>query len=295
MAGASNPPSALSELGRKILDELKCGLCLQTFDFDVHAPKVYQPCLHTLCKSCLDEVINRCIGRYLSCFMCRARIRIPDASESDSEFSTNREIQNILTIVYEADREITPPRFLKCNLHEGKVISMLCVTCDVGICINCVIKSQTHTGHEIEMMEEAVTGCSEEADNEVKDIKEILTTVQNSIREKEESHDADCLKLLHKLKAHKTKTKALFKRKKSDLNQPDNVTVEEEDKDDDKKQDVKEDKVDKLEPRRKRFTASNLAFYMYQLLHYLFALFCFAFIFIGYPAMKDGEEDSDVF
>ncbi|XP_035678800.1 tripartite motif-containing protein 59-like [Branchiostoma floridae] len=130
----------------KILEEgLCCGICHETF----RRPKSL-PCGHTFCEECLTELATS--FRDICCPMCRREVPLPTdgvaglptdyrLAEMSKKFSEVTVEQDIIQ---------------RCEYHPSEHLRYFCKTskCDVPICGQCI--GDSHSGHSIVSLKQAV-------------------------------------------------------------------------------------------------------------------------------------------
>lgn len=119
---------------------LTCGTCLCMFDGQDHTPKLL-PCSHTVCRSCLEHIIEA-QGRNpttFRCPICRDTITIPRGGPSS--FPPSFIVNQLLDLMARQRRDIIP----KCSDHSQQEL-MFCETCDTVFCIDCTGGSHNGRG-----------------------------------------------------------------------------------------------------------------------------------------------------
>ena len=121
-----------------IADMLSCQVCFEDFDEDGdHIPRIF-PCSHTVCVSCIKNLIK---NDKLACPECRKTYEVDNVETS---FPQNKyllvQIRSGKIIKHEeADSNE------RCKEH-GKELTAFCKVCQKDICISCLKKG--HEGHE---------------------------------------------------------------------------------------------------------------------------------------------------
>ena len=148
----------------KVEEQLQCSVCLDTYT----DPKLLQ-CFHVYCQKCLVKLVDRNQqGQlFLSCPICRRATPVP--ANGVSGLQSAFLITPLLDMVKEQNNTATDPpasadgvegessRFalpvkIRCRYHIGKEVELFCDTCEEPICLECVIKSGKHFGHETELI-----------------------------------------------------------------------------------------------------------------------------------------------
>lgn len=176
------------------LNRLKCSVCLNTYD----VPKTL-PCLHTFCKNCIDECIQKrpsataedLASNEMRCPNCRQKYTLPSGGVEN--IPTNFEIRQIIEILQSVPSSPTlssSEGASNCKECTKKTIDFFCDQCNVMMCAVCII--QKHNGHKLVPIEDAckerkkalgetigdvVAGCLE-VDNALRRNKEVLETLK---------------------------------------------------------------------------------------------------------------------
>ena len=165
----SNPYKVMAEEAlRKLEDQLKCAICLDTYT----DPKLLQ-CFHVFCRQCLVKLVVRDPEGQLSltCPACRQATPIP--TNGVTGFPSVVHINHLLEILEEhkkakdtaasqegAKSVVThpiPPRkvIANCFEHTDKERDLYCETCEDLICLKCAIKGGKHQNHDYHLLDEA--------------------------------------------------------------------------------------------------------------------------------------------
>ena len=125
---------------------LSCQICFEDFEEDGdHIPRLL-PCTHTLCHTCIGQLIQ---GNRIECPECREKHK---AKKEQKSFPQNK---YILTQIKRKSSQEQPPahEFQKCEEH-GKELRLFCKEpdCEKPICRLCLRKH--HKGHIIVAIEE---------------------------------------------------------------------------------------------------------------------------------------------
>ncbi|XP_013385900.1 tripartite motif-containing protein 2-like [Lingula anatina] len=110
---------------------LTCGTCLCQYDAIDHTPKLL-PCSHTVCRSCLERIIEAQTtdtGTF-RCPICRETITIPRGGVAS--FPPSFIVNQLLDLFAQQRRDIIP----KCSSH-GQQELLFCETCDTVFCTLC--------------------------------------------------------------------------------------------------------------------------------------------------------------
>ena len=119
---------------------LTCGTCLCMYDGVEHNPKLL-PCSHTVCRSCLERIIEAQSRDNISfrCPICRETITIPRGGVT--AFPPSFIVNQLLDLMASQRRDIIP----KCSRHSN-VELMFCETCDTVFCVDCTGGSHNGRG-----------------------------------------------------------------------------------------------------------------------------------------------------
>ncbi|CAC5356953.1 TRIM2_3 [Mytilus coruscus] len=110
---------------------LTCGTCLCVYDNTEHSPKLL-PCSHTVCRSCLDRIVESQIHDtgYFRCPICREHIGIPRSGVAT--FPPSFLVNQLLDLMSRQRRDVIP----KCSTHNNQEL-LFCETCDSVFCTLC--------------------------------------------------------------------------------------------------------------------------------------------------------------
>ena len=115
----------------------KCPLCLDRY----RDPRIL-PCIHTFCRSCLENYLNETCssdlpGTIFHCPLCRAKQTLP--SEGIAGIKKNIYLEALKTSAYPL-----------CDKHPIEDLRFYCRNCDIEICRDC--KTISHEGHAIDLI-----------------------------------------------------------------------------------------------------------------------------------------------
>lgn len=110
---------------------LTCGTCLCGYDEAYHTPKLL-PCSHTVCRTCLERILETQAGRTDSfrCPICREGITVPRGGAAS--FPPSFLVNQLLDLMASQRRDLVP----KCNNHPSQEL-LFCETCDAVFCSAC--------------------------------------------------------------------------------------------------------------------------------------------------------------
>ena len=113
-----------------IVDELKCGICLELFQ----DPRSL-PCLHTFCRECIQRSLNE--NRSLKCPVCRAK---HEFSAEEGELPVNEyALQELPLRRLQRQREIGGGEQQCKSCEEQAPLVAWCKDCDAMICQPCIV------------------------------------------------------------------------------------------------------------------------------------------------------------
>ena len=131
---------------------LSCQVCFEEFEEDGnHIPKLL-PCTHTVCESCIKQLIK---NNKLECPECR---ETHEAKMGEKSFSQNPYL--LVQIRRKRDDKIEDKKENEkipseiCEKH-GKELILYCFedTCQISICVSCLVDHNKHDVKEIEAKE----------------------------------------------------------------------------------------------------------------------------------------------
>ena len=123
--------------GRSFFDdvkrELECCICQEQFNA-TKEPKILK-CLHTFCKSCLEDWLHQRAREKLSCPTCRQITECPD--KNINSLPSNLFYKQMVEIVeaYSGNGQGDPPHCGSCD--ERKSVDLYCSHCNCFLCEDC--------------------------------------------------------------------------------------------------------------------------------------------------------------
>ena len=131
----------MAEAPRSLELLFQCQVCFEDFEEDgAHVPRLL-PCTHTLCHTCIRQLIQ---GDKIECPECREK---HEAKKEEKSFPQNK---YLLTQIKRKSSQEQPTahEFQKCEEH-GKELSLFCLVpeCNKPICRTCLKKD--HRGHDV--------------------------------------------------------------------------------------------------------------------------------------------------
>lgn len=184
----------------------ECGVCLQQFDADAHAPHV-APCGHTVCALCLlqelcrcpfdqtEIVASQCPRNFTLLHMVnvqnterRATVRCLDCGEvmcaEVGRWHTQAKVLRHHRVVPITDN--ASEVLLCCPEHSGQLWTFFCVPCQQLMCAQCALLN--HAGHERQGVQEAsdaarttLDTAAQEATAHLKNTKRQIVTVDRAL------------------------------------------------------------------------------------------------------------------
>ena len=180
----------MAEAPRSLELLLQCQICFEEFEEDGgHVPRLL-PCTHTLCHTCIGQLIQ---GNKIECPECREK---HEAKKEEKSFPQNK---YILTQIKRKSTQEQPKahEFQKCKEH-GKELNLFCLDseCSKPICRTCLKKQ--HKKHEIteiedqekEVLKKEIVKIKMNLESKVK----IISTAKKDITEKRNTVVADLKK-----------------------------------------------------------------------------------------------------
>ena len=152
---------ATARPSRKLEDIFTCCLCFEQYDITVNIPKGL-PCQHTFCAPCLDKHI-RAVGdncQEPKCPKCQREFLIPKGGAG--ELPTNLSVQDMMELnlhqearLQDSLQKAKDVKHFNCKEHVDRHVIMVCLKCEVGLCINCMktIHKSDHIEHDREDIE----------------------------------------------------------------------------------------------------------------------------------------------
>jgi len=116
-----------------------CGVCSIPYDSDNHIPRVLVNCGHTLCSSCLKEIVNNPNQR-----KCPFDLF---GFKKSQKCLDNFPVNFALVALLEGKNHNT------CKVHHGEKLIMFCLQDKVKICTHCVLFGE-HKSHSMKMINE---------------------------------------------------------------------------------------------------------------------------------------------
>ena len=169
---------------RKLEEQLSCAICLDTYV----DPKILQ-CFHVYCKECLIKLVVRNQQGQVSlvCPTCRRATPIPPNGVAglQSAFHINRllEIHDSLKkaedTVPEVRSDVT--RASNCSEHTRMKQELFCETCEILICLKCVIKGGKHHDHDCYQLNEAFERYQKEMTLSLKPMEEKVANIATAV------------------------------------------------------------------------------------------------------------------
>ena len=174
---------------------LSCQVCFEEFEEDgAHVPRL-QPCTHTLCHTCVGQLIQ---GNKIECPECRKK---HEAKKEEKTFPQNKYIlvqMKRITPKLQRDQSATE----KCREH-GKELNIFCKEpgCQRVICVSCL--SQGHKKHEVVDIEDTKKEAMDILHKNIKTVSDNLARKMQGITDAKQGAAKKIEKNLNELKKKK--------------------------------------------------------------------------------------------
>ncbi len=177
---------------KKVQDQLNCSICLDTYC----NPKLLQ-CFHVYCRACLVRLVDKDPGSgqlFLTCPNCRHITPVPATGVAGLPPAFH--VNYLLEIMDEhkkaeavPDRRDCPKTLVKeakksavyCLKHPEEELKLYCETCELLICLKCVIKGSEHHSHDYELLDEAFERYQRELGPLMEPIHKQLSSVEEAL------------------------------------------------------------------------------------------------------------------
>lgn len=187
-----SPENMDKEALKKLEEQLKCAVCLETFS----EPKVLK-CHHVFCKECLTgmwdkEKRTKKKPTSLNCPSCRKDTTVDQEGEVNAlspAFHINclLDLKDSFTKVQddhtndtncEADGKV---RSYTCSEHNSKEFELYCDTCSKLICSHCVFRGEKHHSHEYEVISTCFLRHLDEISTSLEPVQRQLDIVEEGL------------------------------------------------------------------------------------------------------------------
>jgi len=122
---------------------VSCDRCELPFDEEERVPTILPDCAHTLCSTCIQEIITSSPPNV--CPLCGRQI---NSYHSADDFRVNYKLLSLLN-----DPSLGKlHNFFPCQKHQDKPIEIFCKTCSQAVCIRCIYDE--HNGHHLLQVED---------------------------------------------------------------------------------------------------------------------------------------------
>ena len=188
---------AESTLFSKVEDQLSCSVCLDTYT----DPKLLQ-CFHEFCQKCLVKLVAQDQQGQLSltCPICRQVTPVPGNGVAGlqpafrinhlldiMEEHKNKRAGSDLTASVDETERSSSSLYLRdkvcCPGHGGKEVELYCETCEVPVCLKCVLKGGRHHGHDHEELDKAFEKYKVEITASLDPVEKQLTSTKKALAE----------------------------------------------------------------------------------------------------------------
>ncbi len=126
---------------------MECPICLMRYNNDNREPKVSPGCGHTLCSSCIKEIMKG--SNNFECPFCKHVFKTTKKKGGESLFLKNFAIAQLIDENPEKESSKNLPLCVKHNLFK----ELVCVDCIEYVCYKCAFHP-LHKSHNIEMEED---------------------------------------------------------------------------------------------------------------------------------------------
>ena len=150
-------------------EDLSCCICYNL----LREPKDLD-CQHVYCLQCLENWVGQ--QPTIECPECRHITLVP--KDGLDSLKTNLRLKNMVK-KYEAQAEKQTSVPI-CLTHEGERQHFFCVTCNVTVCHNCLVRKHPESQHEIEELKDITKKWKEEM---VKKLDRINEAVQKAVED----------------------------------------------------------------------------------------------------------------
>ena len=171
----------------KLLEDItSCCLCNEPYGTNTKLPKAL-PCLHTFCGPCLNQLCCRSThkdNQESMCPKCPVVFSLPP--EGAQNLPTNAEVLDMIQKMSELcslQETDATAKSSTCLKHAGDVLVMVCVTCELGLCKDCLkpLTKGEHHDHELEAVEGYLSRCKL-ALADLKERSSMLAKTRNSAK-----------------------------------------------------------------------------------------------------------------
>ena len=127
-----------------------CSLCFEVYNDTDKIPKAL-PCLHTFCLDCLGKFVRNKLDYQLLCPLCQAKFRIPKKGVKNLPTNFMVTQLRVLENIPSSNQTFPHPTAIWCNQHPEEKCRLVCKTCYVPLCEECLIdiRKGPHTNHEL--------------------------------------------------------------------------------------------------------------------------------------------------
>ena len=168
---------AEAEALKKLQDQLKCPVCLDTFT----DPKQLL-CNHIYCRQCLRRLVDRDQQGQLilTCPNCRHITPVP-ANGVHAGLQPAFQTNHLLDILKEHKKAKEVAFY--CADHQDREVELYCEICKQLICVQCV--ATEHTGHTCKLLKDVLEKCKGDIKDSLTPTKEQLSAVRKASKQVE--------------------------------------------------------------------------------------------------------------
>lgn len=129
-----------------------CDRCSTAFDEENHMPTILPDCGHTVCSTCVQELIT--LEDDSPDRVCNQCDTIIHEHVTEEDFRINFKLLSAMQALRSQPHESmhtskhltqTLAHAVSCNLHPGHPIAYFCRSCNQAVCVDCMFDS--HNGH----------------------------------------------------------------------------------------------------------------------------------------------------
>lgn len=154
-------------------EALSCSICCLPYDQGNHIPRVLPDCIHTLCSLCLGGILQS--SKEIKCPFDNQALSIQ--SRNINDYKLNFALKDLI-------EEIARQRF--CEIHQGEVVNLYCLSDQSSICNLCAYYEQ-HKGHEViplKVLEDETVNRKKQSDLIIKSLDEYKSRAEKLFEEK---------------------------------------------------------------------------------------------------------------